>query len=39
MIAAANRTARVLAASGGSYLHPNWSELQVQTDVIRQACG
>ena len=39
MIAAANRTARVLAAAGVRYLHPDWSDEQVQAEVIRRVCG
>jgi hypothetical protein len=39
MIAAANRTARILAAAGIRHLHPDWDELQVQAEVIRRVCG
>ncbi len=39
MIAAANRTARVLAAAGIRYQHPNWNEEQVHAEVIRRVCG
>jgi hypothetical protein len=39
MIDAANRTARVLAAAGMRYQHPDWTEEQVQAEVIRRVCG
>ena len=39
MIAAANRTARVLAAAGVRYLHPEWNEEQVRAEVIKRVCG
>ena len=39
MIAAANRTARVLAAAGFRYQHPDWDEAQVQAKVIRRVTG
>ena len=39
MIAAANRTARVLAAAGIRFIHPDWSEDQIQKEVIRRVCG
>lgn len=39
MVAAANRTARLLAAAGIRYAHPNWDEVQVQAEVIRRVCG
>jgi hypothetical protein len=39
MIAAANRTARVLAAAGIRFQHPDWSEEQVHAEVIRRVCG
>jgi hypothetical protein len=39
MIAAANRTARLLAAAGVRYEHPDWSDEQVQHAVIRRVCG
>jgi hypothetical protein len=39
MIAAANRTARLLAAAGVRYQHPHWSEEQIQDAVIRRVCG
>jgi hypothetical protein len=39
MIAAANRTARMLAAAGIRYRHPDWNDEQVQAEVIRRVCG
>lgn len=39
MVAAANRTARLLAAAGVRFVHPDWDEDQVQTEVIRRVCG
>ena len=39
MIGAANRTARLLAAAGVRYQHPEWSEEQVNIEVIRRVCG
>ncbi len=39
MVAAANRTARLLAAAGVRYTHPDWEEAQVQAEVIRRVCG
>jgi hypothetical protein len=39
MICAANRTARLLAAAGVSYLHPDWDEAQIQAEVIKRVCG
>lgn len=39
MIAAANRTARLLAAAGVRYQHPDWDDKQVQTEVIRRVTG
>ncbi len=39
MIDAANRTARILAAAGIRYLHPDWNEAQIQDEVIRRVCG
>ena len=39
MIAAANRTARLLAAAGIRHHHPDWSEERVQAEVIRRVCG
>jgi hypothetical protein len=39
MVDAANRTARLLAAAGVRHLHPEWTEEQVQTEVIRRVTG
>ena len=39
MIGAANRTARLLAAAGIRYRHPDWTDEQVNIDVIRRVCG
>jgi hypothetical protein len=39
MIGAANRTARLLAAAGIRYQHPDWTEEQVNVEVIRRVCG
>src|SRR5688572_7114620 len=39
MIGAANRTARLLAAAGIRYNHPDWDEAQIQAEVIRRVCG
>lgn len=35
IVADANRTARILAAAGARYLHPNWDEPQIQAEVAR----
>jgi hypothetical protein len=39
MVAAANRTARLLAAGGIRFQHPDWSDEQVQAEVIKRVCG
>jgi hypothetical protein len=39
MVAAANRTARTLAAAGARYLHPDWDESQIQAEVARRVAG
>jgi hypothetical protein len=39
MVAAANRTARLLAAAGIRYQHPEWNESQVQAEVVRRVSG
>ncbi len=40
MIAAAGRTARMLAKSGVRYFHPDWNEEQIQAEVLRRiTCG
>ena len=36
MIAAARRTAKLLAAAGARYQHPDWSEEQVQAEAVRR---
>lgn len=36
MVAAAHRTARMLARAGVRHLHPNWSEGQIQAEVLRR---
>ncbi len=38
MIGAANRT-RLLAAAGVRYQHQDWTEEQVNVEVIRRVCG
>jgi hypothetical protein len=38
MVSAANRTARILAAAGVRYLHPDWTETQVLDEVIKRVC-
>jgi len=39
MVAAANRTARLLAAAGIRFQNPEWDETQVQAEVIRRVTG
>jgi len=39
MIAAANRTARILAAAGARHQHSDWNELQIEAEVIRRVTG
>jgi hypothetical protein len=39
MIGAANRTARILAAAGIRFQHPDWTEEQVHDEVLRRVCG
>jgi hypothetical protein len=36
MVAEAYRTARMLAAAGVRYLHPDWTESEVQCEVARR---
>jgi hypothetical protein len=36
MVAEAYRTARMLAAAGVRYLHPDWTDSQVQSEVSRR---
>ena len=39
MIGAANRTARILAAAGIRYQHPDWTDAQVHKEVLKRVCG
>lgn len=39
MVSAANRTARLLAAAGIRFQHPDWDDAQVHAEVIRRVCG
>jgi hypothetical protein len=39
MIGSANRTARMIAAAGVRYQHPDWDETKIQNEVIRRVCG
>ena len=39
MISAANRTARLLAAGGVRFQHPDWNDAQVHDEVLRRVCG
>lgn len=39
MVAAANRTARLLAAAGIRFQHPEWDDSQIQAEVIRRVTG
>ncbi|HEY3394774.1 MAG TPA: hypothetical protein VGK58_18860 [Lacipirellulaceae bacterium] len=39
MIGSANRTARMIAAAGIRYQHPDWDEVKIQNEVIRRVCG
>ena len=36
MIADAHRTARILARAGVRHLHPDWTEEQIQREVLRR---
>ncbi len=36
MVAESWRTARLLAEAGARYLHPDWSDLQIQQEVARR---
>jgi hypothetical protein len=36
MVAEAHRTARILAEAGVRYLHPDWTEVQIQSEVTRR---
>ena len=39
LVAAANRTARLLAAAGIRYQNPEWNDAQIQAEVIRRVTG
>ena len=39
MIAAAHRTARMLAAAGIRFQHPNWTAEQIQAEVVKRVAG
>jgi hypothetical protein len=39
MVAEANRTARILAAAGAQYLHPDWDETRIEAEVRRRVSG
>jgi hypothetical protein len=39
MIGAVNRTARLLAAAGIRYQHPDWTEEQINAEVKKRVCG
>jgi hypothetical protein len=39
MVAAANRTARLLAAAGIRFQHPEWDDAHIQAEVIRRVTG
>ena len=39
MICAANRTARFLATAGVRHQHPDWTETQIKSEVIKRVCG
>ena len=39
MIAAAHRAARMLAAAGVRFQHPDWSEQQIQAEALRRVSG
>ncbi len=39
MIGSANRTARMIAAAGVRYQHPDCNEAKIQNDVIMRVCG
>jgi hypothetical protein len=36
MVGAAYRMARVLAEAGARYIHPDWTDLQIQQEVARR---
>ena len=37
--AAANRTARLIAAAGIHYQHPDWQSSDIQAEVVRRVTG
>jgi hypothetical protein len=39
MISAASRMARILAAAGARYQHPDWDDAQINQEVLRRVCG
>jgi hypothetical protein len=39
MIGDANRTARLLAAAGVRFQHPDWNDAQVHAEILRRVCG
>ena len=39
MVFAANRTARMLAAAGIRNQHPDWSDAEVELEVVRRVSG
>lgn len=39
MIAAARRTALMLAAAGVRYLHPDWSDEEISHEAVRRVSG
>lgn len=34
-----NRTARILAAAGIRYQHPDWDDTHIQAEVLKRICG
>ncbi len=39
MIAASHRTARMLAAAGIRYHHPDWPESKIQSEAVKRVSG
>lgn len=39
MVFAANRTARLLAAAGIRNQHPDWSDAEIEREVVRRVSG
>jgi hypothetical protein len=39
IVAAANRTARILAEAGARFQHPDWDDSQIQAEVARRVAG